>query len=316
MTPTEPVDTVPILVIGEALIDAVTTASGEVREHPGGSPMNVAIGLGRLGDHVTLLTSLGADTGGDIVRAHLAASHVAVALPEVYAPATSVAHAHVGDDGAAEYTFDITWDIPSVTLPARIVHTGSLATALEPGRTVVQELIRHHRPRALITFDPNIRPSLMADPEFHRPAIEEFFRLAHVVKLSDEDAAYLYPDEDLDAVAHRILHFGPIIVAITLGADGSRIYGPQGRITSPPPTATVADTVGAGDSYMAGMIHILANELTRNPAAATHPEELTWSATLLTRMVDFASTCSAMTVARHGADLPWEADVAQPSQQL
>lgn len=173
MTHTEPAHATPILVIGEALIDAVTTRAGETREHPGGSPMNVAIGLGRLGDHVTLLTSLGADTSGDIIRAHLAASHVALAAPEVHAPATSIAHAHVSADGAAEYTFDITWDIPAVTLPARIVHTGSLATALEPGRTVVQELIRRYRPHALITYDPNIRPSLMETPESDRSGIEE-----------------------------------------------------------------------------------------------------------------------------------------------
>lgn len=304
--------TIPILVIGESLMDVVAARNGKTQKHPGGSPMNVAIGLGRLRDQVSLLTSLGADAGGDAIRTHLTASNVTLAAPIAHESPTSVSYARIRDDGAAEYAFDLTWDIPHVTIPARIVHTGSLATVLEPGRSVVRDLIEQYRSSAVITFDPNIRAPLIEDPRQHRDDVEELCRLSHVVKLSSEDAAHLYPGDGLDTVARRVLVLGPAIVAITLGADGSRIYSAEQRIVSPAADAAVADTVGAGDSYMAGMIHVIADAL-------AHQESVTglcgahfpWTAAALGRMIEFASVCSGITVGRDGANPPWATDLAQ-----
>ncbi|NUP74006.1 MAG: hypothetical protein HOQ07_05065 [Sinomonas sp.] len=154
-----------VLVVGEALTDIIRTPVG-TREHPGGSPANVALGLARLGVSTAFLTALGRDARGDAIAARLVAAGAEV-LPESWSlPATSTARARIADDGGASYEFNLAWELPAeVELPAAgHVHIGSVGAFLEPGASRVEELVRRLRPSATVSFDPNLRPDLLGDP--------------------------------------------------------------------------------------------------------------------------------------------------------
>ena len=182
------------LVIGEALVDVVRRPDGTVETHPGGSPANVAIGLGRLGRDVSLLTCLAPDAHGEMVRAHLEASNVTLVEGSADAPRTSVAAATLDDTGAATYEFDLTWDIDAAAVAdveALVVHTGSIGAVLAPGGSAVLDILDRARAHATITYDPNARPALMGEPAAALAAIERVIVLSDVVKASDEDLAWL-----------------------------------------------------------------------------------------------------------------------------
>ncbi|AXE37410.1 carbohydrate kinase family protein [Acidipropionibacterium virtanenii] len=244
------------LVIGEALIDVVHKG-GTVSEHPGGSPMNVAIGLARLGRDVELATWYGDDERGDVIEAHLAADKVGLADIVRNAARTSTATATVTEDGKATYVFDLDWSLPRVDLPADcpVLHTGSLGATIEPGVDVVRSAVIDARPSATITYDPNIRPDLQPDPAAAREVVEGFVRLADVVKASDEDLAYLGEGADAEEVLAGWLDLGPKLLVMTCGGDGVIARTASGlEVHLPAKKVTVADTVGAGDSFMAGLI--------------------------------------------------------------
>jgi fructokinase len=249
-------DALHALVIGEALVDVVRRADGSESAHPGGSPANVAIGLARLGRTVELLTSIGDDAYGASVRAHIEASGARLAHGSL-APRTSVATATVDEHGLATYDFDLAWAIAAdaATTPGPIVvHTGSIAAVLEPGATSVADIVLASRQGATVTYDPNVRPSLMGDRADAVVTIERLVCLADVVKVSDEDLAWLFPGEKPADAASRWLGLGPALVVVTLGAEGALAVCGAGQVTAPPVRVTVADTVGAGDSFMSGLI--------------------------------------------------------------
>ena len=156
-----------LTVIGEALVDVVHQHDGETRAYPGGSPMNVAVGARRLGHPTNFVGHYGPDAYGKSIDAHLEASQVTLPF-EHSAERTSVAQATIGADGAAEYEFDITWSLDSIaeklTELARTsdaVHTGSIAAMLEPGAHVVAAAFEAARDSALLSYDPNCRPTLI-----------------------------------------------------------------------------------------------------------------------------------------------------------
>ena len=193
-----------VLVVGEALIDVVTRAGGSAA-HPGGSPLNVAVGLARLGIPALLHTAIGADDYGDLIRSHLDDSGVRLSAESVTDAPTSVAEAAIDERGAAEYVFQIGWD--PRPLPAAdgfdIVHTGSIATVLAPGRDTVRALVEAQRASATISFDPNVRPKLSGPREEALRLVLDLVRLADVVKASDEDVEWLYPGRDLAEVDRK-----------------------------------------------------------------------------------------------------------------
>ena len=284
-----------VLVIGEALVDIVVSARG-IEEHPGGSPANVALGLGRFGAEVSLLTSIAPDERGRAIAMHLEQSGVVV-LPESFsADRTSNAIATISaEDGSADYTFDVQWDPTRASLEVspRIVHTGSIAAFLRPGADTVRAYLRDLDVDE-ITFDPNIRPALIGDPADARATFEETAALATVVKLSDEDAAWLYPDASVDEVLDRILAIGPRLAVITRGGEGAVLAIPTARVTVAAATVSVIDTIGAGDTYMASLIDSLLNW----PSAELTPP-------IVEIIGGRAARAAAITVSRAGADLPW-----------
>lgn len=295
------------LVIGEALIDMVRGPSGEESVHPGGSPANVAIGLGRLDREVELLAWLGNDAHGATIRAHLEESGVALAQGSQSAPHTSVAVANVDEQGVAQYEFDLTWQVSPTAAPREhpvVVHTGSIGAVLAPGGTAVVDMVTALRDDATVTYDPNARPTLMGDPAEARRSIERMVQLSDVVKVSDEDLEWLAPDTPADDMAREWLAtLGPALVVITRGGSGASAFTHDGRrIDIEAPSVEVADTVGAGDSFMGGLIDGLwsADQLGAHRREALRHVDTA----VLTAVLERSARIAAITVSRPGADPP------------
>jgi len=292
------------LVIGEALVDIVERTDGTTSAHPGGSPANVALGLARLGCRVDLLTSLGDDAHGRLVRDHVETAGVNL-VPGPPAPRTSVATATLDNTGAANYRFDLEWDLAATPAPSEracVVHTGSIAAVLEPGAQQVHALISAARTHATVTYDPNARPALMGDPATARRRIEEFVALADVVKVSDEDIAWLAPGEEILEVAAAWRMRGPALVVVTRGAEGAIAFADCGIVTVSPAPVAVVDTVGAGDSFMSGLIDGLwdAGLL----GADQRPALGDISADVLREVLERCARIAGITVSRAGANPP------------
>ncbi|YAL83962.1 carbohydrate kinase family protein [Dermacoccaceae bacterium W4C1] len=303
-------DSAGTLVIGEALIDVVREQTGQVREYPGGSPMNVAIGLARLGHPVQLATWIGTDERGDRIAAHLAADGVALSPGSTGAERTATATATIDESGSAQYEFDLSGDLPSLQVEAGHVHIGSIAAILPPGSDQILKALRASRAGITVSYDPNARPALMGDPAQARASVEERIAVSDVVKASDEDIAWFYDGADLDNVLLRWLELGAAVAIATRGGDGAllRLRGHEQALDIPGLSTEVADTVGAGDSFMAGLLSALwdlgllgSADARANLHAAQ--EDTVHSA------ADRAIRASAITVSRPGADPPTRADL-------
>jgi fructokinase len=292
------------LVIGEALIDIVQRDGQVLGEHVGGSPLNVAVGLGRLDRPVDFLTHIADDERGRRIVEYVEASGVALVHGSTSADRTPTAAATIDESGAATYTFDIEWQLsgtPEVA-PPLVAHTGSIAGFLDPGCLATAALLDAYRISATITFDPNVRPALIED---HDQAVDRINRLvekADVVKASDEDLQWIDPTRTPEQLAAAWQALGPSIVVVTMGGDGAFAVCAAGTVRVAARPVEVVDTVGAGDSFMTGLIDAL------------------WSMDLLggDRRADLArigvdamedvlraaALASAVTVGRAGADLP------------
>lgn len=307
-----------LLAIGESLVDVVDAPDDDgspiLVEHPGGSPLNIAVGAARLGLPVTLLTAVGPDPRGEAILQHVRASGATVDPLSLRREPSSSATAHIQTDGSAEYSFDVRWSLPDglpvpTAAEAGIVHTGSLGAFVEPGGRAVVELLRAAGDDVLITFDPNIRPSLVGGHPEAFARFAEIAALATVLKLSDEDASWLYPGLDLEEVIDRILELGPALVAVTRGGEGALLATRHDRVSVEGVRVDVIDTIGAGDSFMSALIAQLAGLL---DAGATPGELRTASvfdAAALERIGAFAVRCAAITVSRAGANPPHLTDL-------
>lgn len=299
-----------ILVMGEALTDIVLREHAEPVEHPGGSPMNVAVGLSRLGISAVFHTSVGRDDRGAAIEGHLAASGVALTAESANASSTSTAKVVIGPSGAAEYDFDVRW-APADGVRAGggmvAVHTGSIAAVMEPGATEVRAIVEAARASCTISYDPNVRPALMGSPSTAAPAIEAMVRLSDVVKASDEDLEWLYPGRDPLDSAREWARTGPGLVIVTRGASGAWAVSLASVTEVPAQKVEVVDTIGAGDSFMAGLLAALAD---RQLLGAGSREALAaMDSAALQRVVSFAIGCAAITITRAGADPPTRAQL-------
>ncbi|MGO1983186.1 carbohydrate kinase family protein [Brachybacterium alimentarium] len=297
--------TVRILIAGEALTDIVIEADGTRREHPGGSPLNVAVALSRLGHDAHLLTRIGSDARGDEIRAHLAESGVVLTPGSSLDQPTSTAEATLDAQGAATYTFDLVWDPDASGLPEQVdaVHTSSIAAVQAPGASTVEDVLRRYRDRSTISYDPNARPTLMGDPGSVRGLIEANIALSDVVKASDEDVAWLYGTDDVeDAVASWLDH-GPLLTILTRGSEGAVAFARSGRVQVSPVVVDAVDSVGAGDTFSAGVLDALAD---KSLLGAEHRLELeAIPSNEVASVLRRASALAAITVSRAGANPPW-----------
>ena len=303
-----------ILAIGEALIDVVITYEQPdfPVEIPGGSPANVALTLGRLNRPVALATWIGLDERGRLIDFHMNDSDVHVTAASRGASHTSTALARLDESGAASYTFALEWaPTPPIKVPptAQILEAGSISAIIEPGASAVLDALARGREHALVCFDPNARPSIMGEPEAALASLERFIALADVVKVSDEDIEWLTGGAPIDEVVDRWLGMGPSLVVVTRGKHGSDVATASGlRFTKTPADVPVVDTVGAGDSFMGGIIDAMWGMGLRGGEARetlrTLPEEQ------VRAIIDRASAVSDVTVSRKGANPPWAHELA------
>ena len=290
------------LVVGEALVDIVVPPHGRPEEAPGGSPLNVAVGLSRLGVGTALLTEVGDDERGRLVQEHLRASNVHLVDGSVVpGMPTSTATALLDDSGAASYEFDLRWDLVPRELPtgATALHVGSIGTTLQPGRDSVLSLVMRAAAAGLVvTFDPNTRPAFTPDPGLAWVGVREVAAAARLVKMSDEDLAFLRPDAGAEEVARELLAGGAELVVVTFGGRGAAAFSDGAIAEVPSPQARVVDTVGAGDSFMAGLVAV----------AVEHGlDDL--DVPRLEGYLAAAHECAGVTVSRRGADPPWRGEL-------
>lgn len=293
------------LVFGEALIDLVERAGDDPVAVVGGSPLNVAVGLSRLGVRTALRTHVGTDEYGAMIRRHLQGNDVAVTPGSVHPGRTSTARAAIGADGSAEYVFDVEWapgPAPEPEPAPVLVHTGSIAATLDPGDKVVGDALAELRSVATISYDPNVRPALMGDRATARARIEAIIRAADVVKASDEDLAWLYPGIDPTTVVRRWRELGPSVVVVTRGELGAHAVTRDLAVDVDAPQVAVIDTIGAGDSFMAGLLAGLAEQGLLGRVAADALGAI--DADALRSVLEHAAACAAITVSRRGADPP------------
>ncbi len=261
-----------ILVCGEALTDLVpVVADGELAYAPrtGGSPYNVALGLGRLGVPVGFFGRLSRDPFGQSLREGLVSEGVDCRLVRQGDEPTALAIVHLPPgqeptfvfygDGAADCTLSQA-DLPTPDElgGATALHFGSISLVREPGATVYEELMRREAGSRVISLDPNVRPGLISDRAAYRRRFEGWAATADIVKVSQVDLAWLYPDRPPVDAARDLLEAGPALVAVTRGAAGAIGITATGTVDVPGTPVAVCDTVGAGDAFTAGLLGFLA----------------------------------------------------------
>ena len=297
------------VVLGEALTDIVVEPGGS-REHPGGSPMNVSLGLARLGVPVTFGTQLGDDSRGDAIREHLTSSGVTIVPDPAPGSTTSTAAVELDADGVARYQFDVEFVLdvePSLADVATHVHFGSIGAFLQPGAGRVEQIARAARPHATISYDPNIRPQFLGTREEAIVHVERHLSLSDIVKASDEDLEWLYPGVDPEEVIRGWLARGPALVVVTRGSHDTLAVTASGVTAVPARRVEVVDTIGAGDAFMSGLIGGLLRAGLHGADArpALHAIE----AETLSEVLDLATSCAAFAVGRSGAQPPRATEV-------
>jgi fructokinase len=298
-----------ITVVGESLVDVVArTGHGELTVHPGGSPANVAVALSRLGQRTALVTQIGADDYGALIRTHLERNGVGVILAGPPGLPTSRALARLDAQGAASYEFELSWDVRRLRLAegSAAVHIGSLGVLLAPGGEQVLRLAESacRSGDVVISYDPNARPSVTPDRREVAAIAERAAASAHVVKMSDEDLAFLFPGTTPAQLAARLLGGGrpTQLLVITMGRDGATVVTRSSRFAVPAVPVEVVDTVGAGDTFTAALLAGLAEAGQLSPEALAG--RVAGEPDLLRDVAGQALAAAALTCTRPGADPP------------
>lgn len=295
-----------IVVAGESLVDVHDDGTETV----GGSPLNVAVALGRLEVPALLVTEIGDDARAEAVTAYVLASEIELEASPSPSGRTSVAIVHRDDDGQALYELDLSWDLPHTELPdCDALHVGSLGTVLEPGRDSVLDLVEQAWARdVFVSYDPNVRAGHLTDHD-HDHAwldIESLAGRAHLVKLSEQDVELLHPGADPDDVARSLLTGDRTeLVVLTRGANGATAFSDGLEVDVPAPEVDVVDTVGAGDAFTAALLAVLLESNAFGNYAGGLPHERESLEQLLRAAVEVA----ALSCARPGAAAPLRSEL-------
>jgi len=291
---------VSIWVCGEVLIDILP--SGPV---VGGGPANTAKALARLGHDVHFIDGISTDAFGQSARSELLNDGVNLDLALASDKPTCTATVTLDAVGSASYKFLIdgtaTFDFNASWLPdpyryqPQVLHIGTLVTVIEPGASALYDWAMQVAELAPIVFDPNIRPSVQPDRDLYEAAVEKWAALSAVVKVSDDDLAWLFPDQTIDEVANRWINDGVFLVVVTRGANGLVGYTSEGCVEVSGVKVDVVDTVGAGDTVGAIVVEaMLAHGLV----------ELRGD--LLRGVLTRAAAAAAITCSRKGAQPPYK----------
>ncbi len=303
-----------IAVLGEALIDFKSTGSLAFQGFIGGSSLNVATATARLGQVTTFLSQISRDLFGLSLKEHLLNNNIDTDfLLETNAPSTLAfveerngqAHFTFLGNGAADTLYN---PQPRPTLPDTIqfMQFGSISLLSEPTSSSITDIVSQHKNRVTVVLDPNCRPSLTPDLAGYKTKLESWLKLAHLVKVSDQDLGWLESEKSLEDVARTWLTLGPKAVIITRGEHGSVLYRQnKTNLEIQTPKVNVIDTVGAGDTFTAGlMVGLLEHGHQSASDLETHSDE-TWLA-----VMNFAAASAAINCSRAGANPPTRADVA------
>jgi len=296
-----------IAVAGEALIDLIEDDAG-LHPHPGGGPFNTAVALGRLGVPVGFLGRLSRDQFGQLLERRLADSGVDLRyLLHGDAP-TPLAVVHAAGDGDHAFSFylaetayaDMTpADLPELESEVVGLLVGTLALATDPPATAYESLIEREFTRRLVVVDPNIRPAACGDRDAYVRRFESWVGRTHVMKLSADDAEWLYPDSPPESVVESLLERGAQLVLLTLGERGALARNGAGSVHVASPRVEVIDTVGAGDAFNAGLLRWLwqADRLDARAVGRLSDEELEDA-------LELATAVAALQCSRAGAVPP------------
>jgi fructokinase len=310
-----------VLVAGDALVDLTpaATARGTLayEPHPGGSCLNVAVGLARLGVPTAFLARISEDGFGRLLRSHLQDSGVLPTYLISTEDLTTLAAVHLRD-GQATYSFHaadaadrgllpshLTAVLDHAPLPATTaLHVGSIALVLEPAASTLDGLLRREAGRRVLSVDPNIRPTLIPDRDAYLRRFAAWVRMADMVKVSEEDLAWLYPGRSEEGVVEGWLADGVGLVLVTHGRNGARATTASSSVTAAAPRVDVVDTVGAGDAFTSAVLaHLSARRLLTRDALGRI------DASQLAELVEYACLVAADTCTRPGADPPRRADL-------
>ncbi len=301
-----------ILCCGEALIDFLPRkgADGADVYQPfnGGSIYNTAIALGRLGTPVAYFGGLSTDFFGDSLVAGLKESNVDIRPAKVQALDTTLAFVKL-TNGQARYVFVdaasagrmvTKKDLPKLAKSCAALHFGSISLIPEPCASAFETLMKREAKTRVISLDPNIRATLIKSKRDHMARLNRLIAMADILKISDEDVHWMTGHHDLAKAAKAWLKKGPKIVAITKGGDGVEVYTKAFSFDHKAPSVVVADTVGAGDTFTAGLLATLYKDgnLTKENIANISENDLRHAA-------DFAARAAAVTCSRPGANPPW-----------
>ncbi len=275
--------------------------------HPGGSPFNVAVGLARLGGRVEFAGKASMDSFGRFLVSHLAREGIGTRFLS-RSPAPSTLAFVTTENGDPSYAFygegaaDTQLrpeDLPADIEASEVLHFGSISMLREPASSTITSLVERLAGRALLSFDPNIRPHLIEDPEKYRQLVWRLLHLADIVKASTGDVGWLFPGDTVESAADQILAAGPALVIVTKGVRGSYARFSSGSLRVPAFAVNVVDTIGAGDAFTAGLLARLGE------AGVTSRADLdALGSAGLEQAVQFAALVAALACARAGADPP------------
>jgi len=314
-----------IAVVGEVVADAVLPPDGirdgaaHLTVHPGGGPANFAVAVARLGSTARFAGRLSTGSLGALCRAALEASGVDLSASEAADEPATLAIARLDRAGSATYEFytegtaDWAWTDRSLAplidgpFPNRerpvALHTGTLALALQPSGSVIENLLRRAASVMTVSIDPNLR-TLLVPVSKYREAIDRWAGLSDILRLSQDDLEQLWPGWEPEEAADHLHQLGVPLAVISLGGDGAFASLRGERVRVPIAPTNLVDTVGAGDSFHGGMLHYL--------AVAGHLgarlENLDLKA--VSDALEFGSRVSAITCSRVGANPPWAAELA------
>lgn len=305
-----------IICCGEALIDFIPMPDGlYYHPCPGGSILNIAVGLGRMQVPVGFLSQLSTDMFGDLLANYLIKNKVNLEFCPRIDGQTTLAFVSLPRETAQEPQFAVyandavdrsmtTNDLPVKFRDDVIaMHFGSISLVLEPGATALEALMKRESRRRVLTLDPNVRPAVIPNAEIYRQRFSEWVLLVDILRLSQVDMEYLYPDKSIEDLLPGWFSAGLSLIFLTRGEEGSSGYLPNGtQVFTPAPKVAVKDTVGAGDTYFSAALAYLYDhgKLSRSSLISGMSTED------LEGCIKFAAKAAAINCTREGADPPYK----------
>lgn len=312
------------LICGEALFDLFGTDTSDISigfdARIGGSPFNVAIGLARLGEQAAFFGGVSTDALGEklvkklkdegVSDQYILRTDYLTTLSLVQKDATgSPAYTFYGANAADRMVTDN--DLPAFDEAPRFLHVGSYTALVDPVASALKTLIRRERDHTLISFDPNVRPTVVPDMDLWRANTEALVPLSDIIKVSDEDLSLIAPGEAVEDVARRWLTMGAKLVVVTRGGDGASAFNAHAEVSVPGVKVEVEDTVGAGDTFQAALLAGLTalGATDRDTLEALDPPQLI-------QLVTLCIKAASITCSRRGADLPRRSELEKDGSSL